>query len=59
MLKKRFGILTADGQYSKLDAQGNEQAIGALKTFQANDHLRATITGDREGDTIKVKSLKM
>jgi len=57
--KSGFGILTADGQYLKLDAQGNEQAIAALKASQANDHLRASITGDREGGTIKVKSLKM
>jgi hypothetical protein len=57
--KSGFGIVTTDGQFLKLDAQGNQEAIAALKASQASDHLRATVTGDREGDTIKVKSLKM
>jgi len=57
--KSGFGILTADGQYLKFDAKGNQEAIAALKDSQASDHLRATVTGVREGDTIKVKSLKM
>lgn len=57
--KSGFGILTADGTFLKFDSQGNEQAMAALKNSQASDHLRATVTGEREGDTIKVKSLKM
>lgn len=57
--KSGFGIVTADGMFLKFDSQGNEQALSALKASQANDHLRATVTGDRDGDTIKVKSLKM
>ena len=57
--KSGFGILTADGTYLKFDAQGNEKAIAALNASHATDHLRVTVTGDREGDIIKVKSLKM
>jgi len=57
--KSGFGILTQDGAFLKFDAQGNEQAAAALKASQATDHLRATITGDREGDVIKVKSVKL
>lgn len=57
--KSGFGILTADGTFLKFDAQGNEKALAALKGSQATDHLRATVTGEREGDTIKVTSLKM
>ena len=38
--KSGFGILTADGTYLKFDSHGNEQAIIALKTSRANDHLR-------------------
>jgi hypothetical protein len=53
--KSGFGILTADGTFLKFDSQGNEQALSALKVSQAKDHLRATVTGDRDGDTIKVK----
>jgi hypothetical protein len=57
--KSGFGILLADGSLLKLDVGGNQQAIAALKGSQLTDHLRATVTGDREVDTIKVKSLKM
>ncbi len=57
--KSGFGILTADGTFLKFDAQGNEQALSALKGSEAKDHLRVTVTGDREGDIIKVKSLAM
>jgi hypothetical protein len=57
--KSGFGILTADGTYLKFDAQGNEKATAALNASHATDHLRVTVTGDRDGDVIKVKSLKM
>ncbi|MGA7238635.1 MAG: hypothetical protein WBY44_23340 [Bryobacteraceae bacterium] len=51
--------MTADGTYLKFDAQGNEKATAALNASHATDHLRVTVTGDRDGDVIKVKSLKM
>jgi hypothetical protein len=57
--KSGYGILTADGTFLKFDSQGNEQAATALKGYQTADHLRATVSGERDGDTIKVKSLKM
>jgi hypothetical protein len=57
--KSGFGIFTADGTLLKLDTQGNQQAITALKALQAGDHLRATVTGERDSETIKVKSLKI
>ncbi len=57
--KSGFGILTADGTFLKFDSYGNDQAAAALKASQAKDHLRATVTGERDGNMIKVKSLKM
>lgn len=57
--KSGFGILTANGTFLKFDSYGDEQALTALKASQSKDHLHATVTGDRDGDTIKVKSLKM
>jgi hypothetical protein len=57
--KSGFGVVTADGAFLKFDSHGNEQAVAALKASHAKDHLRATVTGDREGNTIKVTSLKM
>ena len=57
--KSGFGIVTPDGAFLKFDAKGNEQAVAALKGAQKKDHLRVTVTGDRDGAIIKVTSLKM
>src|SRR5262245_31656441 len=58
-VKHGFGILTADGSFLLLDAAGNKQAEAALKATKKIDHLRATVTGDRQGDMIKVASLSL
>jgi hypothetical protein len=58
--KSGYGILTKDNkQFLKLDANGNAQVIAALKASDKKDHLRADVTGDVEGDTIKVSSVKL
>ncbi|MGA2436457.1 MAG: hypothetical protein ABSG25_14375 [Bryobacteraceae bacterium] len=57
--KSGLGIVTADGTFLKFDAKGTDQAIAALKASKQDDHLRATVTGEREGDTIKVQSFKL
>jgi hypothetical protein len=54
-----YGILTSDGTFLKLDAAGNQQAVAALEASSQKDHLRVTVTGERQGDTIKVQSLKL
>jgi hypothetical protein len=35
------------------------ETVKTLEACAKTDHLRVTVTGDRDGDTIKVKSLKM
>ncbi len=57
--KSGFGILTADGSFLKFDDAGNEKAVAALKGTKKSDRLRATVTGERDGDTIQVKSLTL
>jgi hypothetical protein len=54
-----FAIVTSDNQIVKLDAAGNEKVIAALKTSDQKDHLRVDVSGTREGDTLKVSSLKL
>ncbi|HXE89883.1 MAG TPA: hypothetical protein VNK82_02870 [Terriglobales bacterium] len=54
-----FGILTADGSFLKLDAAGNQKVVDALKSTKKTDHLRATITGERQGGNLKVQSLNL
>ena len=57
--KHGFGVITADGSFLLLDDVGNKKAVAALKATGRTDHLRATVTGDRQGDTIKVTSLSL
>jgi hypothetical protein len=57
--KSGFGILTSDGSFLKFDENGNKQALSSIKDSKNADHLRATVTGERAGDIIKVKSIKM
>jgi hypothetical protein len=54
-----FGILTANKKFVKFDAAGNAQVVTALKSSNKKDHLRADVTGDLEGDTLKVTSFKL
>ncbi len=55
--KGGYGLITSEGTYLKFDAAGNGKTVAALKATKKTDHLRATVTGEREGETIKVTSL--
>lgn len=57
--KSGFGILDKDGNYLKFDAKGNAEATKLLQNSTQKDHLRVSVTGEKQGDTIQVKSLKM
>ena len=54
-----YGIIIKDKEFVKLDANGNAQVVAALKGSDRKDHLRANVTGDLEGDTLKVRSFKL
>ena len=54
-----YGILTEDGTFLKFDEAGNDKALAALKATKKTDHLRATVAGEKDGDTIKVDSLSL
>ena len=57
--KNGYGILTPDGTFLSLDEAGNKKAIEALKASKASDHLRVTVTGERQGDSIRVSALSL
>ena len=54
-----FGILTSDGTFLKFDKDGSKKALDELKASTKKDHLRATVTGDLDGSTITVQSVKL
>jgi hypothetical protein len=53
-----YGVL-ADGKYVKFDAAGNEKAKAALEASSAKDKLRVNVSGELEGDTLKVAALTL
>jgi len=57
--KSGYAIVASDGTVFKLDAKGNKEAAAALKATTKTDHLRVNVSGTKDGDTIKVASLKM
>ncbi|MBZ5588263.1 MAG: hypothetical protein LAO05_06850 [Acidobacteriia bacterium] len=55
--KGGYGVLTAEGTWIKFDKKGNEEALKALKATKKTDGIRVTVTGEKEGDMIKVSTL--
>jgi hypothetical protein len=54
-----FGIITSDKKFVKFDAAGNKQIVAALKASEKKDHLNVDVSGDMDGDTLKVTSVKL
>ncbi|MGB7438501.1 MAG: hypothetical protein WBR26_23080 [Candidatus Acidiferrum sp.] len=54
-----YGIITKDKQFLKFDAEGNSKVAEALKASDKKDHLRVDVSGDVQGDTLKVSSIKL
>jgi len=57
--KSGYGIIAANGSYLKFDESGNRKAIGLLRQTSKKDHLRVTVTGKRDGNTIQVDTIKL
>jgi hypothetical protein len=53
-----YGVFTEDNKFLVFDTAGNTKALAALKKSKKDD-LKVTVTGDVQGDTIKVASLKL
>ena len=54
-----YGIIAADGTFLTLDDAGNAKVVAALKASKKADHLRATVSGERSGDQIKVATIEL
>jgi hypothetical protein len=52
-----YGILLPDGTFLKFDKPGNEKTVKALNATKKESGLRATVVGERSGDTLKVASI--
>lgn len=55
--KSGYGLVTSDGQFYKFDEAGNAKALAAIKKTSKEKDLRATVSGTKDGDVIKVDSV--
>jgi hypothetical protein len=53
-----FAIELPDSKVLILDARGNEKAAGAIHNAPKSE-LHATVTGSREGQTVKVETIEL
>ena len=54
-----YGVFTYDNKFLKFDPAGNRKALAALRASKKEDDLKVEVTGEIQGDTIKVASLKL
>lgn len=58
-VKGGYGLITGQGTYLTFDETGNRLVAAALKASTKDDHLRATVTGERDGESIKVRAFRL
>jgi hypothetical protein len=57
--KSGYGVFTYDNKFLKFDEAGSRKALAALRASKKEDNLKVEVTGEIQGDTIKVASLKL
>jgi hypothetical protein len=57
--KSGYGVYTTDNKFLTFDDAGNAKALTALNASKKKDNLKVRVTGDVQGDTIKVANLKL
>jgi len=57
--KSGYGVFTYDNKYLKFDEAGSRKALAALRASKKEDDLKVEVTGEIQGDTIKVATLKL
>jgi hypothetical protein len=54
-----YGIVTEDKKFFRFDDSGNKRVIQLLKNIYHKDDLKIIVTGDIDGDTIKVTEMSL
>jgi hypothetical protein len=57
--KSGYGVFTYENKFLKFDEAGSRKALAILRASKREDDLKVEVTGDIQGDTIKVASLKL
>jgi len=56
--KSGYGVFTYDNKFLKFDEAGSKKALAMLHASKKEDYLKVEVTGEVQGDMIKVASLK-
>jgi hypothetical protein len=57
--KSGYGVFTYDNKFLAFDENGNRLALAAIKASKKIDDLQVEVTGQVNGNIIKVASLKL
>jgi hypothetical protein len=57
--KNGFGLYTRDNKFYTFDEAGNRKALALVRASRKEDDFEVEVTGEVQGDTIKVESLKL
>ena len=57
--KSGYGLVTADGKFLKFDESGNARTLTALKKSTKDKDLKAKVSGNIDGDVLKVQSIEL
>ena len=58
-VKAGYGVLMPDGKFISIDPAGSTKVVEALKATKKDDNLEVLVTGDVNGDTVKLTSIKV
>ena len=58
-IRDGYGILTDDQKFFNFDEAGNKKAVQLLKNTPDKDNLKVIVSGDIDGDTIKVSDMSL
>jgi hypothetical protein len=54
-----YGLISDEKKYYKLDDPGNQRILELLRNTPDKDNLKVVVTGDVQGQTIKVTNITM
>jgi hypothetical protein len=57
--KSGYGVFTYGNKFLKFDEAGSRKALAAIRASKKEDDLKVEVTGEIQGNTIKVASLKL
>jgi hypothetical protein len=56
--KSGYGVFTYDHKFLPFDEDGNKKALAFFKESNKDDDFRVEVTGEMQGETLKVKSIR-